>query len=132
MRQHIFHAMGLVLAAALVIGTAAPVVAAPAHAGLVTTHDVLAHEQGNLDRSSILAVLERSDVRERLVAHGVAVADVEARVAALTDAEARAMAERLDALPAGAASGWAILGGILLVLVITDLLGVTNVFPFIN
>lgn len=130
MKQNIFRAMGVVLAAALVVGTAAPV--SPAYAGMVGTHDVITMEQGNLDRATILAALERSDVREQLVAHGVNPSEAMARVEAMTDAEARMMAERIDAMPAGASSAWAILGGVLLILVITDLMGATNVFPFIN
>lgn len=118
------------LAAALVVGTVLPV--APAYAGMVGTQDVIAYEQGAADRARIAELLQRDEVRDQLMAHGVSVAEAEARIAALTDAEARLMAERMDSMPAGAANGWAILGGILLILVITDLMGVTNVFPFIN
>lgn len=119
-----------VLAAALVVGSVMPV--APAYAGMVGTHDAIALEQGATDRARIAELLQRDEVRDQLLAHGVSVAEAEARIAALTDAEARLMAERMDSMPAGAANGWAILGGILLILVITDLMGVTNVFPFIN
>ena len=55
---------------------------------------------------------------------------MKARVAALTDAEAAELAARLDELPAG---GVSILGAILivfLVLLLTDILGYTKVFPF--
>ncbi len=130
MKQQLFRATSFVLATALMLGTLAPV--APAYAGMVGTQDVVAHEQGNLDRAAVLAMLERAEVRDQLLANGVSLADAEARVAAMTDAEARMMAERIDGLPSGASSGWAILGGILVILVITDLMGVTNVFPFIN
>jgi uncharacterized small protein (DUF1192 family) len=99
---------------------------------MVGTQDVIAYEQGAVDRARIAELLQRDEVRDQLLAHGVSVAEAEARIAALTDAEARLMADRMDSMPAGAANGWAILGGILLILVITDLMGVTNVFPFIN
>lgn len=122
--------ISVMLAAALVLGTALP--AAPAFAGMVGTHDVIAQEQGTIDRERISEFLHRDDVREQLLAHGVTVAEAEARVAALSDSEVRLMADQLDSMPAGASSAWAILGGILLILVITDLMGVTNVFPFIN
>jgi len=78
----------------------------------------------------IAGVLERADVRSQLQAHGVNPADVQARVAALTDEEAADLAARIDSLPAG---GISILGAILvvfIVLLITDILGFTKLFPF--
>jgi hypothetical protein len=57
-------------------------------------------------------------------------ADVKARVAALTDEEVAQLAGQLDRLPAG---GEGIIGALLivfLVLLITDLLGLTKVFSF--
>jgi hypothetical protein len=60
----------------------------------------------------------------------VSPSEVKARIAALTDAEAAELAARIDSLPAG---GIGIIGAILvvfLVLLITDILGLTKVFPF--
>jgi len=60
-------------------------------------------------------------------------AEVKARVAALTDQEAAQLAERIDQLPAGADAGGALISALLIifiVLLITDILGVTKVFPF--
>jgi hypothetical protein len=74
--------------------------------------------------------VERADIQARLQAHGVNPADVKARVAALTDAEAAELAANIDSLPAG---GVSLLGAILLVflvLLLTDILGYTKVFPF--
>jgi hypothetical protein len=55
---------------------------------------------------------------------------VKARIAALTDAEAAELAARIEELPA---AGISILGAALvvfLVLLLTDILGYTKVFPF--
>jgi hypothetical protein len=52
------------------------------------------------------------------------------RVAALTEEEARALAERIDALPAGAADVLGVLLVAFIVLLITDILGYTKVFSF--
>jgi hypothetical protein len=95
----------------------------PAHAGMVTT-------QGALERERIAAVLERAEVQAQLQAHGVSPSEVKARVAAMTDTEAAELAARIDELPAG---GVSILGAVLivfLVLLLTDILGYTKVFPF--
>jgi hypothetical protein len=97
-----------------------------AHAGLVATEAVI--KTGHHER--IASLLDRADVQAQLQAHGVTPADLKARVAALTDEEAAELAARIDSLPAG---GVDILGAILvvfLVLLITDILGFTKVFPF--
>lgn len=60
------------------------------------------------DRERIAAVLARDDVRAQLVSRGVDAAEVEARLAALTDAEAAQLAQDIDALPAGGNPGAAL------------------------
>src|SRR5262245_49867309 len=108
------------IAGLLILSLAMPL---PVHAGMVTT-------EGLLERERIGALLERAEVRAQLQAHGVSPAEVKARVAALTDEEAAELAARIDELPAG---GISILGAILLVflvLLLTDILGYTKVFPF--
>jgi hypothetical protein len=82
------------------------------------------------DHQRIAAALEREDVRAQLSARGVSLEEARLRVAALTDAEAADLAARIDALPAG---GFDILGVALvvfLVLLLTDILGYTKIFPF--
>jgi hypothetical protein len=74
-------------------------------------------------------------VREQIVALGVNPDEAAARVAALDDAQVREIAGQLDRLPAGQSAIGIIVGAILiifLVLLLTDLLGLTNVFPFVN
>ncbi|MDR5906793.1 MULTISPECIES: PA2779 family protein [Halomonadaceae] len=119
------------LIAFLVLGSL-PVAAAPQAApanSLVTTQDALSADQVSADRERINEMLSRQDVQDQLVAQGVDPADVEARVAALSDAEVRQMAEQLDDLPAGASVVGALVF-IFVLLLVTDLLGLTNVFPF--
>lgn len=119
------------LIAFLIIGSL-PVAAAPQatpSSELVSTQDVLSADQVSADRERISEVLARQDVQDQLIAQGVDPADVEARVAALSDAEVRQMAEHLDDLPAGASVVGALVF-IFVLLLVTDLLGLTNVFPF--
>ena len=80
------------------------------------------------DRERIYAALAREDVRNELVKRGVDPLQVEQRVAALTDEEASAMAEQIEKAPAGGIIGAIVL--IFLVLLLTDILGFTKVFPF--
>jgi hypothetical protein len=110
------------LAAALALG-ACPL---PAHAGMVST-DALA-AAGARDRVAL--TLSRADVRAKLEAYGVSGAEVQARVDALSDAEVAQLADHLDALPAGGDGFIGAVVFVFLVLLITDIVGLTKVFPF--
>jgi len=96
-----------------------------AHAGIVGTDMVVA----GVERERLTSLLERSEVRVRLEALGVDPAKAKDRVAALSDAEAAQLAAQLDELPAGGD----ILGAVVLiflVLLFTDIMGYTKIFPF--
>lgn len=104
-------------------------VSLPAQAGLVSTESVIAAG----GRDSIAVFLERADVQSRLEAFGVSPAEVKARVAALSDAEAAQLAGKIDSLPAGGSTGGDVLFFLVLVflvLLVTDILGFTKIFPF--
>ena len=62
-----------------------------------------------------------------MLALGVDPAAVDARVARLTDAELRSLAERMDAMPAGG-DALAVIGVVFLVLLILELVGVIDIF----
>ncbi|MBF7053174.1 PA2779 family protein [Halomonas sp. KAO] len=127
--KKLYRYLSPLLILALMLGSL-PVVAAPAPAGgMITTQEALAAERSQSDRERIHAVLARDDVRDQLVAQGVDPAEVEARVAALSDAEAAQMAERLDQMPAGASVVGALFA-VFVILLVTDILGLTNVYPF--
>ena len=104
---------------------------APVQAAMVTTPQVIQAEQTRVDRADLLAALEREDVRSQLEAMGVDAGMAAERVAAMTDAEVAELNERLGDLPAGADALGVILL-ILLVFIITDVIGATDIFPFIN
>lgn len=115
------------IASLLVVSLTGMSMPLPAQAGIVATEDVLAASN---DRTRIGDVLERADVQAQLQAYGVSPAEVKARVAAMTDAEAAELAARIDQLPAGGASVLGVILIVFLVLLITDILGLTKVFPF--
>lgn len=115
-----------VLASLLVICIAGVGLPLPSQAAMLGTDAALAAAQ----RSHVAGLLERADVQSRLEAYGVSAADVKARVAALSDDEVAQLASQIDSLPAG---GDGIIGAIVLVfivLLITDILGFTKIFPF--
>jgi hypothetical protein len=97
----------------------------PAQAGMIPT-DAATKER-------IIGFLDRGDVRAQLESLGVNPADAKARIASLTDDEAAQLAAKIDNLPAGGDAAGALIGALLIVfivLLITDILGVTHVFPF--
>ena len=117
------------LAASLIVSVAAA--GMPAQAGMLPTENALAGNSAARER--IATLLERRDVRTQLEAYGVNPAAVQARVAALPDDEAAQLATRIGDMPAGADAGASLIGALLvifIVLLITDILGVTKVFPF--
>lgn len=81
------------------------------------------------DRAKIQDAFSRPEVQAELVKRGVEPAQAQARIAALSDEEAAKLAHDLDNAPAGAG----IIGAIVLiffVLLVTDILGLTKVYPF--
>jgi hypothetical protein len=99
---------------------------AVAHAGLIGTQTLidLNSRQHNLTR--VDRVLTRDAVRQQLVSLGVDPAQVQARVAALSDQELQRLNNELDTLPAGGVL--ALIGAVFVVLLILELVGVTNIF----
>ena len=120
-----------ITALTLILSISGLAVPLPAQAAMLATQNALV----SADKARIGAFLDRSDVREQLQARGVDAADAKARVAALSDEEAQQLAQRIDQLPAGGDAAGAIIGAALivfLVLLLTDLLGYTHVFPFVK
>lgn len=100
-----------------------------ANAGIVATDQALSHELAGQDRTRINAFLDRDDVLAQLQQQGVTAGEAKARVNALTDEEAHKIAGKLDQLPAGG-DILGLLFTIFIVLLVTDILGLTKVFPF--
>lgn len=104
-----------------------------AQAALIGTEQVAAAQQQatmSEGRARLAATLERADVVAALQERGVSVDAARERVAALTDAEAAHVAAQIDQAPAGADSVLGVIVTIFVVLLITDILGFTKIFPF--
>jgi len=100
-----------------------------ANATMIGTEAVVHTEQSQQIINSIHQALNREDVKAKLVELGVDQALVQARVDALSDEEAQQLAQQLDEMPAaGGVVGALVL--VFLVLLVTDLLGLTDVFTF--
>ena len=106
-----------------------------AQAGMVTTDQVLDAAVLAETREQVVEFLARDDVREQMELLGVDPDEASLRAASMTDAEVMQIAGQLEQLPAGQDALGAILGAVLLifiVLLVTDILGLTNIFPFVR
>jgi len=106
-----------------------------AYAAMIGTETVLETSRGQEARVYLKSLLAREDVQAALIARGLDPQEAKARIDSLSDAEAVNAADKFEQLPAG--------GGVLetllivaflvfLILLITDIAGYTNVFPFVH
>ena len=119
-------------AAMLIVSCTSLSVPMQASAAVIPTDAVVAQATAmdlSRQRSELTTFLTRSDVQTQLVSLGVDHNQAAARVAALSDDEVQQLYGKMQTLPAGGD----ILGTlvfIFLVLLVTDLLGLTSVYPF--
>lgn len=103
----------------------------PSHASLMPTQATVPVSVPSAERSRVQDFLAREDVAREIAAQGVDLALVNARVAAMSDDEVRALAKRIDSAPAAGDAGViGVLFAIFIILLVTDILGLTKVFPF--
>ena len=97
-----------------------------ARATVIDTRTILA-AQADSPQADVQAFLARGEVLEQLIALGVDPGDASGRVAALTGQEISLLQNHINDLPAGS-SALALLGAVFLVLIVLELVGVTNIF----
>ena len=102
-------------------------IAAPAQAAVVGTAEALAMDARQSRISAIESQLARAEVRQAMIAMGVDPAAAQVRIASLSDAELAQLAGELESLPAGG-SALALIGAVFVVLLILELVGVTDIF----
>jgi len=105
-----------------------------AKAGIIGTEAAINALQEEKSRARITSFLDRQEIRQALLSNGVDPVQAQIRVASLTDQEVAQICKTLDQLPAGGDGLGTVVGAavlIFLVLLITDILGLTNVFPFV-
>lgn len=125
MTHPIYRAVACALIPAMTLGS----LPLQAQAGIIGTEQALVTPAGQADRDRVSSFLAREDVRKELTAQGVSADDAIARVQAMSDAEVAQLAQRVDKAPAGAGVV-GVLFTIFLILLVTDILGFTKVYPF--
>jgi hypothetical protein len=101
-----------------------------AQASIVSTDESMTVSVASADanRDKVTAFLGREDIRSALQAQGVSSDAATERVRAMSDAEVSQLASRVDQAPAGGILG--LIFTVFVVLLITDIFGLTKVFPF--
>lgn len=107
----------------------------PVFASIISTEEMLESARVDDAREYVNHVLARHDVEQELITQGLDPVEVQARVDSLSNAEIVRLAGDMENLPAGQGAFGTVVGAavlIFLVLLVTDILGYTDVFPFVT
>lgn len=103
-----------------------------AQAAMLGTDTLITSARSQQSVTELQQLLGREDAQQQLLALGVSPDQVRERVASLSDSELARINQGIDTLNAGGDSVLGILLIIFIVFVITDVIGATNIFPFIH
>jgi hypothetical protein len=117
------------IATLLIASTAMLGMPVVANASIVSSAESYAALGQTEARSKVNALLARADVRAEMAARGLSAEQAQQRVQALSDDEVASLAGRMDQAPAGG-DILGVLFTVFIVLLVTDILGLTKVFPF--
>lgn len=101
-----------------------------AQAQMIGTDAAIQREAADMDRAYLMDEIRKDEVRDEMIRLGVSPDEAEARLAALSDAEIKRMIQQVDQDKAGADGIIGVLFTIFIILLVTDLLCFTRVFPF--
>ena len=113
-------------------------IGAPVHSvlgAMIGTGTVIDSARGREAREYLHQLMARKDIQNAFIAQDIDPIEPRARIDSLSDDEVIRIAGRIDQLPAGGGAIEVLLVIILvgfIVLVITDITGLTDVFPFIK
>lgn len=100
-----------------------------AQAQMISTDTAIERSAAQMDRASLMAELQKDEVRQEIIRLGVSPDEAEARLATLSDTEVKALLTEIDEDRAGAGIVGT-LGTIFIILLVTDLLCLTRLFNF--
>lgn len=107
------------------------VITLPVQAAMLNTQQLVEETSMTSERAKLNALMQREEVQSQFVEMGVSPEEVQQRVAALTDAEVAQLNHQMDQIPAGA-DVLGVLVLIFLVFIVTDIIGATDIFPFVH
>ena len=105
-------------------------VAASVQAGIISTQDMMKNLEQEKSLERVRMLLDQEQVKNQMLAMGVAPEEVRGRLASLTGSEIAEIQRHLDTMPAGG-DALAVIGVVFIVLLILELVGVTNIFTHV-
>ncbi len=102
-----------------------------ATAGMLGNSAIVMQNEQAVERQAVLDHLQRSEVREQLMAMGVQPEAVESRIRQLSPGELAQLNQQIADAPAGSGILSVVLV-VFLVFIVTDVIGATDVFPFVH
>ena len=100
-------------------------------AAMVTNDVVISSAQATSAKAELLQIINREDVKEQLLQLGVSRENIEQRINLMTHEEIAQLNQQIEELPAGG-DVLGVLLVVFIVFVITDIIGATDIFPFIK
>ncbi len=107
----------------------------PLLAAMVPTEATIYKINAQDARDHLKTLISRNDIKNALISQGIDPMEAKARVDSLSDSEVIEVADKIEQLPAGGGAFGAVIAAsviVFLVLLITDILGYTYVFPFVK
>lgn len=127
MMQLLQRPLALILSMLLIIMPMAPLQAA-----IIGNEALINQAPSALTRDNMQELLGQESARQQMQAWGISPELITARINRLTDAELARINQETDTLKAGGTNVLGVLLIIFIVFVITDVIGATNIFPFIH
>jgi|APCOG7522876152_1049122.scaffolds.fasta_scaffold06997_1 hypothetical protein len=104
-------------------------------AAMVPTEATIYQIKAQDARDHLKTLISKNDIKRSLISQGIDPMEAKARVDSLSDSEVIEVADKIEQLPAGGGAFGAVIAAsviVFLVLLITDILGYTDVFPFVK
>ncbi len=104
-------------------------------AAMIETETVIDMDRGQEARAYLNSIIVREDIQAMFRSQGIDPMEAKARINSLSDAEVMRLYDQIEHLPAGGSDLGIVLGTIaviFIVLLVTDILGFTDVFTFVK
>ena len=104
-------------------------------AAMVPTEATIYQIKAQDARDHLKTLISKNDIKKSLISQGIDPMEAKARVDSLSDSEVIEVADKIEQLPAGGGAVGAVIAAsviVFLVLLLTDILGYTDVFPFVK
>ena len=103
-------------------------------AAMIGTESIINVDRNQSPRDYLNDLLAREDFQAALISQSIDPQEAQARIDSLSDAEVNDIINKLDQLPAGGFLGELLIIAFLvfLILLLTDIAGYTDIFPFVK